>query len=477
MARRPPTIDSLVDYSWRSGILEWKLDDLQLKISRSINASDAKKVCILSSRQIGKSYFSCVFALEYLLKNPNTIARIIAPTIEQGHNIVQDNLSKILEDAPPGLITRQKSELRWDLSNGSSLRIGGLKRAHVDSNRGGNASLVIFEECGFVCADDFTYGVDSVLAPQLLRSAGREIFVSTPSEDHNHPLHTKVVNECLSSNSFFRFTVFDSPSISKKMIEEAIRRSGGEDTESFRREYLAEIIRSPSLMVIPHFDDIHHVKPFTLPHFAKYIISIDWGGVRDLTVALIMGYDFTSDLDVIVDELTWPPNTPTFKIVDEINVLKKKYLITIDDIYADVPGQLQVDLNSTFDFPIIVPPKSDWSSAVNKMAVKFSMRKILIHPRCEFLIKTCRSAMFNKSKLNFERSAELGHCDALAALMYGIRVINRENQFNNNNPVNNNNVIYINNKDENNKDVGDFGSMGSKVIKFKAFGKFKDNKS
>jgi hypothetical protein len=63
------------------------------------------------------------------------------------------------------------------------------------------------------------------------------------------------------------------------------------------------------------------------------------------------------------------------------------------------------------------------------MVVRFSIDKIWIHPRCEFLRKSCRGAIFNKNRTDFERLPELGHCDAIAALMYAIRMQDRSNPY------------------------------------------------
>ena len=404
--------------AWDRGLLSYKLDSLQSRILDDVNSNDTNKILILSSRQIGKSYWSCVYALMFLIKNPNKIARIIAPTLEQAYDIVEDNLSKIIEDCPQGLIKRKKTTLRWDFSNGSSLRLGGLKRAHVDSSRGGNASLVIYEECGFVSSDDFMYGINSVLGPQLLRSAGKEIFVSTPSDNPDHALHTHVLPECEINNSLYRYTVFDSPSINEHQIEEAVRRSGGKTTEAFRREYLAEIIRSDTFMVVP-FSLEDHVKKISIPHHAKWSITVDWGGVRDKTVALLHTYDFKNNKVLVYGEKVWNSNTPTTVIVNGINELKGNY--KIEHIYADCSGQIAIDLLNNHDMPIVKPSKNDWLASVNNMAAQFHTKNIVIHPDCIFLIKSCYSGMFNKTRTDFLRTEELGHCDALACLMYAVR--------------------------------------------------------
>lgn len=418
----------LAPFAWHHGDLSWKLDSLQLKIRNTVlERADAKKILLLCSRQIGKSFWASSFAIEYLANNPGKIARILAPTLKQCGDIVQDNLNPICRDAPLGFITPRKSEYRWELANGSSLRLGTLERAHVDNNRGGNASLVIYEECGFVSRDEFIYGVNSVIGPQLLRSNGREIFVSSPSEDPDHPMHTIILPECEASGTLFQYEVFDSPSITEQMIEEAARRCGGYDSDAFMREYRARIIRPTTLMVIPAYDPSKHVKPYRAPDQCNWHVTIDWGGVRDLTVALLHTYEFMNDIDMVWDEMMWPANTSTDKIHEDLMRWEHDYYI--HSRWGDMPGQVQVDLSNQFDYQINMPQKSDWKASVNNMAVRFSTDKILIHPRCTFLQKSCRAGMFNKNRTDFDRNTDLGHCDGLAALMYAIRSQDRSNPY------------------------------------------------
>jgi hypothetical protein len=382
---------------------------------------------ILSSRQIGKSFWGCVFALEYLIRNPGKIARIISDTEKQAHNIVQDNLIKIIEDAPKGFIVRKKSELRWDLANGSSLRLGAMARSNVDSNRGSNCGLCIYEEPGFTSPDDFTYAVSSVMGPQLLRSKGREVFISTPSVVPDHPLHTQIKPYCEGIGSFFQYTVYDSPSITDDMIEEAIRRCGGENTVAFRREYLAEILRIDELMVVPWSDNyvsVMHMSPET-----KWAITCDWGGTRDKTAILLHCYSYHEDKDYILDEMIFEPNTSTRTIVTGLQTMVAKNGVHVSRHYADVPGQVQVDLADTYKLSVIVPPKSDWLGGVQTMAARMAAGKIVINPQCKFLINSCINGMFNKTKTDFLRNEELGHCDALAALMYAIKTRDTSNPY------------------------------------------------
>ena len=308
--------DDIVPYSviyhelWERGELSFLLDPLQQQIRSKIMANNSDEICILSSRQIGKSYLACILALEHCIKEPNSIVRIMSPTLKQTADIVNDNLSRIIQTAPANLITRQKSEYRWHVGS-STLRLGSLDRSNVDSNRGGNCSLLVTEEAGFTSSMDFEYAINSVLGPMLIRSGGRAIHISSPSEDSSHYLHEVIASKCELSNSLFRFTIYDSPSITREQISKAAERCGGYESEAFRREYLAEIIRSSQLMVVPEFDERTHVDKFTPPEYYKALVQLDLGGTVDKTAILVCYWDFDRQRLMVLDERLYEPNTPS----------------------------------------------------------------------------------------------------------------------------------------------------------------------
>lgn len=456
-------------FFWLEGDLSYKLDGLQTLMNDTVLASFLinKKTCVLSSRQIGNSFWVLCFALGYLLRNPKTICRVIAPTKDKCDEIVEDNFNVIIDDIPAGLISRSTTKNRYNLYNKSSLRIGALERQYVDKNRGGNASLIIYEECGFVSPDDFNYGVNSVIGPQLLRSKGNEIFVSSPSEQPDHPLHVDVAPMCEQMGTLFQYTVFDSTTISDEAILEAGTRSRSKLTkdfvyevrslvrreqekidaatiydiaerypsvvlsDDFKREYLADIIRPKSLMIVPIFHQKSAVVKQPLPAAFRKIVAVDWGGVRDKTVSLMMVYNYNADEDWIIDEKVFDANTPTNEIMQELKQWEEDHKIFAR--WADVNGQLQIDLYDRYEYMVQVPPKTDWKSAVNTMSAKFALDKIKIYPNCTFTIQSIKTGIFNKTRTDFERNSKLGHMDALAALMYGIRVQDRSNPYEGNN--------------------------------------------
>lgn len=413
-------------FLWAEGDLSWKLHSTQRAIDAAVKSSDASEVLVLSSRQLGKSWWALCYALECCIINPGIIVRFLAPKKDQIGDIIADNLGPIMRDAPTGLIERQKSDHRWRVAQ-SSLRIGALERAHVDNNRGGNASLIICEEGSFVNSDDYVYAVRQVIGPQLLRSQGKLIHVTSVNKDDPlHYVHTELKAKTQLSNSCFSYTIYDNPQLSEEQILKAQLDCGGPKSPAWLAEYLNEIVRSEETVVVPTFDKAHHVKAFTLPEYSTYQVTIDFGGVRDKTAALLHTYDFERNKYLWVDERFFEPNTPTDVIIKGIREMEVGY--QIESRWADCPGQLQIDLDQA-GYSITPPPKDDWKAQINALQVAFGQDRMEIHPRCKMLIQTCESGRFNKQRTDFERSSILGHCDALAAMGYGFRIAARENPY------------------------------------------------
>jgi len=235
------------------------------------------------------------------------------------------------------------------------------------------------------------------------------------------------------NNAVFSYTVYDNPQITEEQIEKAAMLCGGKDTVAWKREYLAQIVRDPSAMIVPNFNRDVHVCRVELPNYARWIVSIDWGGVRDKTVALLMGYDFLNNKILVIDERVFPKNTPTEEIVKGVRAMERR----IDELYgheivgrwADAPGQLQIDLDKHHKYAIRVPKKDDWKAAINNMQVEFATDKVRIDEGCSFLTHSLESGRYNDNRTDFDRNETLGHCDALAALMYGCRMLDRAQPF------------------------------------------------
>lgn len=418
---------------WLDGELSWKLWSQQEPIYNGIRAVAAsapvEEIVILCSRQFGKSHLGVILAVEDCLRYPDSCILIIGPTLKQAREIVTPRMNKIRQDAPPGLIRPSKSEGKWYIGS-SELVIGGFDQ-NSSSQRGKTVQNIYIEEVVDSNPDDYVESLRSDLGPALTHSkGGKIIYLTTLPKIPDHPFIIDTMVRAELNGVLYSYTIDDNKQLTPDQYEACVRRAGGRHTVDFRREYLNEIVRDASIVVVPDFSTDRHVKPIHWPAQALVQTTIDWGGVRDFTVAILHWYDYVRNKLVIFDERWFPHNTPTSVITDAVIAMERQLPegLKHERRIADVPGQLFVDL-TTAGFAITAPPKDDWQAAVNNMAVHFSRDEIEIDPRCKLLIQTCNSGTFNKNRTDFERTLALGHCDALACLMYAVRTQDRSSPF------------------------------------------------
>lgn len=417
---------------FRRAELQWLLHDGQREIAKRIENTDSKEFLVLCSRQFGKSFFSLVYALSFLQKNPNSKAIIFSATGKQATTIVNDNMNLLLRFAPQDFLTRQKTERRWVLGNGSELRIGSIEEA--DASRGVNGQLIILEEGAASCSSEqYNYALSSVIGPMLLRAQnGRLIHVTTPSTDLNHCLHTEILPRLEAKGAVARFTIFDNPQLTEQQILDAKDRC--KTPEAWDREYLVKIVKSETLTVVPEFEEetsLTH-EDYKLPDLAHWCVGLDLGGVQDKTVAVLGFYHFQKARMVIWDERVFPVNTSSETIAREVNQMLEQVPASHKErsVTADAPGQVRIDLNrlglSTFS-----PRKGQGSfeAGINNLRYLIRKQELLVHPRCNFLIRSLKFGQFNRTRTDFQRSEELGHCDAIAALIYYSRHQRTDNPY------------------------------------------------
>jgi hypothetical protein len=406
------------------------LHDGQREIAKRIEETDSNEILILCSRQFGKSFFSLVYTLMFLQKNPKTKAIIFAATNKQAVQITNDNMNMILRLAPPEFLVRRKTDRVWALSNGSELRIGSLEEA--DSSRGVNASLILMEEGAASCSSEiYAYALSSVIGPMLLRSKQAKLLhVTTPSKNLNHIVHTQILPKLDAKGAVARFTVYDNPQLSEAQIKEARARCLTED--DFEREYLCKIVKSQTLTVIPEFEEHLHLSPdLQVPEKAFWCLGLDLGGTVDKT-ALVLGYfDFRTNQRVIWDEAFLPINTASEQIVEAAKALLAKVPAGHEySVTCDAPGQVRIDM-SRLGLSTFLPRKGagSFEAGISNVRYLFSKQELTIHPRCQNLIRTLKFAQFNKNRSDFQRTEELGHADMIAALMYQTRHQRTDNPF------------------------------------------------
>lgn len=416
---------------WPIGVLQWKLWEQQKPIYKAIRAlpDSVTEIVILCARQYGKSFLGDLMAVEDCIRYPGSSVLIIGPTLKQTVDIVNQGLKNICHDAPPGLIRRSKSEQRWYIGS-SELLIGGFDEGNATRQRGKSLKTIYVEEIRDSKADNYAETIRSDLGPALTHSVGGKIvFLTTPPTQPDHPFITDTMPRAKLKNAFYKYTIDDNKAITREQYEACVERCGGKDSIDFRVEYLCDIVRDDRISIAPHFDRTRHVVPHVMPDLdiANFQTTIDWGGVKDKTVALFGYYDFQRNKKIILKERAFDANTDTETIVKAI--LDMEYPIKKVERYADAPGQILVDLRTKLKFEVELPRKDDWLAGINNLQLHFTKDWIEIDPGCKLLLATLESGQFNKQKNDFDRSVALGHCDAAAALMYDLRMTNKHNPF------------------------------------------------
>ncbi len=396
---------------------------------------------ITCSRQIGKTYFLCVLAIEQCLKNPNSIVKFVCPKKSQVRSNLQPKMRELFKDCPPELKPDYKTnEHIYLFPNGSQIQMAGTDNGHYESLRGTSCHLWIIDEAGF--CQDLSDVVNSVLSPTTDTTGGRGILVSTPSASSDHEFITDFVNPAAQEQKLIKYTIYDSPLISKEKLQKIINRYPLKEKDPrFRREYLCEIQNNGDLAIVPEFTtdlEAKIVREPPRPAFYDAYVSMDIGG-KDLTVVLFGYWDFLKATLVIEDELVFGK-----AMGNDIRELR------IDDFAKTVhqmeqklwsspttgefkPPTLRVadnnniiflnDLTYKHNLQFLATRKDNREAAINSMRQLIAEERIIIHPKCKTLIGHLKNGTWAKNKKDFARSAKNGHYDAIPALYYLVRNI------------------------------------------------------
>lgn len=414
-------LEEFVRVSFEVGNLSWLLHDGQRKMAEIIS-KDLSEFLVFCSRQLGKSFFILCFAIEHcakLHKGRRPLVRIFCQTQKQVTDIVQDNMQFIQALAPENWIRRTKSENRWSIGLGE-IRVGMMSAAHVHGKRGGNATLIITEEGCFSPSDSFKNAVQNVLSPQLLRSEGKMVHVTTASEDEHHHVQAVIKPKCELTGGFINLSIYHNPQLADRQILAAYDFVDDGTDEGWRREYLCEVIRASTLMAIPSFKEEIHVSEIEYKKWFKYLVCGDFGGVRDFYCFHLIAYDFDIEKVVILGEKYFLSSTPTPEVLESLKEWDKYTTSRV----IDCPSQTQIDL-SALGYAIMTPIKDKFEDTLKYARTEFYREGVLIDKSCELLILTADTQKLNKQKTDWERNDATGHADALMSLVYGLRSVDR----------------------------------------------------
>lgn len=426
------TANQLIAESWKRGQLLWKLYRHQRPIYdalwMAINNDGILKYIINCSRRFGKTTILCLVAIEYSLRFPGSQVRFAAPTAKSLRKIIHPIFTMLLRDCPAELKPTYKTQDDvFTFPNGSQIHLSGADNGHEENLRGTVSNLNLVDEAGSM--DNLKYIVKSILTPQTLTVKGTTILASTPSVSPDHDYY-ELYRECLEEDCVSEYTIYDNKSLTPETLEVYKKEAGGEDSSTFKREYLVQFVTDDEQSIIPEWKDEYcqeAVKDEYYPYYYRYV-ALDTG-VRDFTAALFAYYDFKNATLYIEDEYTINGPEMTTDILAS-DIAKQE-----EQLWGDIKPHKRVadnnnlilvqDLTRLHNLPFSPTTKISLEAMVNQVRVMMKEGRIVINPKCTMLLGCVKYGIWKKStgKMEFARSKKYGHYDHLAALVYLVRNI------------------------------------------------------
>lgn len=390
------------------------------------------------SRRFGKTSLSVLLLISLCIRNPKHTYYFVAPTEGDAKDIVDDVSPVLLEDCPKDLMPKIKGNV-FLFNNGSRIKIGGTFNG-AEGLRGRSANGIIVDEAAHIPQHSKTsclsYVLGSILTPQLMTTKGFLIIASTPPRNLQHD-YVHIIRNADQKGTLLTFDVYANTSLTPEEIDNEKQRSYAIDPtgSAWKREWLVLLVPDANDLIIPEDtfnailqEQVNHVDIEYFGNLHRYI-AFDHG-TKDLNVILFAFYDFANARTVIEKELVLKggPNTDT--IAKEIARVKKELwgdLRVFRSICDSISRQIIIDLNQhdaikDAGIVFINPSKVDLEAMVNQLIVAISQGRYVIDQSCTLLIETLKTGTWKTSdstgKRQFARLGEIGHCDALACLVY-----------------------------------------------------------
>lgn len=432
---------------WRMGELSWKLKKSQKDVYDFIKGKKDKYLVINATRRFGKTYVLLILAAELAIQKPRSIIKFTQPKQNMIRKNVLPNWEDLIADCPKELKPKfNKQDNVIEFPNGSQIQIAGTDGGNADNLRGANAAMAIIDEAGF--SDNLGYVINSVIAPSTTLTRGQIIIASSTPLDSTHEFITNFLEPAALENRLiiktFKDAINDSihddiPLVTPEMWDEEVKKYvNGEKHESFRTEYMCEIIRSDGNMVIPEFNDETEaacVRKWPIrPEYCDKYVAMDVG-FRDLTFVLFAYYNYHDGLIIIEDELVIKGDLLTTEMLAESIKIKEKTLwynrktASIDKPTLRVSDNnlnLIRDLQSLYELQFIPTQKTNKDAEIAFLRDMILEQRIIIDPVCVNLVAHLKNATWDAKRKDYNRHIAYGHFDGVDALLYLVRNINRQ---------------------------------------------------
>ena len=420
--------------------LAWTTGDLRHKLLRPqhdayqhfYSPRQSRKFVMVAGRRCRKSTLLLILHAETCIQTAGVQTAYVAPVEKGLSDYISPIIGTVFADCPDDLLPKfrtQQNDLLFP--NGSRVVFNGCNMRQYRYMRGQKLALATVDEMAEV--DDLEGAVDDVLFPAVWDSHGEMVLSGTPpvvpSPDHPVMRYVEVAKQ---TNSYWHATVYDA-GYTDVEIDEACREVGidGKDSARFKREFLAEFVRDESAVIVPEFIESLHVREHPRPVYYDLLYKASGCdlGVADKTIEIFGYYDFPRGKIVIAGDF----HIEGADVRTDIFAAKHKSAVDALDFKSRFTAwsdnsnlMLLNDLQGLHDISILPTDKEDKAEWLNLVRILLKDGRIEVDPSCKLLISTLNGAFWKDTKKkDYGRSKALGHMDALDALIYFVRNLNR----------------------------------------------------
>ena len=367
--------------------------DINLRWAQGQVFNDRRRFRVLvAGRRFGKSYLSCIELLRGAIDRPGETFFYCAPTYRMAKDIAWKALKKLVPKV--WIASKNETDLRLDLVNGSSIELKGTENAMA--LRGRSLSGVVLDEAAFMGSEVWF----EVIRPALADKQGWALFISTPDGTASwfYDLWCYTASDPTGEWQRWCYTTIEGGNVPEEEVEAARAQL---DERTFRQEFEASFENLTGLVAVSFGDEN---------------ISTD---AKDINVMpILLGVDFNVDPMsgicavrdgenlYVFDEIMLTGGATTWDFAEEV---VRRYGVDRRVIACPDPtgGARKTAGVGATDHSIlrrsgfnVSSPKAPWKirdkiTAVNTALLDASgSRRTFIHPRCKQLIKSLRTLTY-----------------------------------------------------------------------------------
>lgn len=433
------TRDEAIFESWHRGNLTYKLHKGQRMIKADMDRRPGQLFVGNCSRQWGKSFLEVTESVSLARRKPGARIKYGTAFLTDLEEFIMPCFEAILDDCPRNLRPQYKTKgSKWVFpGTKAEMKLIGLDKK-PNGMRGNVIDKIVLDECGFM--SNLAYLYKSVIIPATTHRPDCQIdLISTPPVTPAHDFGDFIARAA-AEGCYGEYNIYTNPMVDKATIARLMRESGGESSTTWRREYLCELVTDADSLLVSEWQDkyVRAVEPDEYYRFYHLYDGMDLG-VKDFTVVLFGYYDFRRATLVIQDEIKLNGPTLTTQVLHD--AIKAKEASLWPDTVAIPPReperrvyrrisdnnnpQLIQDLGLLHKMSFITTDKDTLEAMLNELRLMVAKGQIEVDPRCTQLVGCLKYGVWDKKKKKFARSQAYGHFDALAALIYLVRNLDK----------------------------------------------------